>query len=138
VGRTAEHRRWLPKTPPEVIGAGASGVAEEHAGAELRGIGVSKGVVTGTARVLSGYDESGRLAPGEVLVCGTTTPSWTPLFGIAAAVVAEGGGLLSHTAIAAREYGIAAVVGVRGATAKIQDGQLITVDGTNGIVRVED
>jgi pyruvate,water dikinase len=61
-------------------------------------------------------------------------PSWTPLFGIAAAIVTQTGGPLSHCAIVAREYGIPAVVGAHGATERIRHGQTITVDGTNGEV----
>ncbi|HEY7270973.1 MAG TPA: PEP-utilizing enzyme, partial [Dehalococcoidia bacterium] len=133
VERRAEHEHWLSKTPPEMIGAGAD-IKEEARPAELHGIGVSRGIATGRARVLATYEENARLAPGDILVCGTTTPTWTPLFAIAAAVVAEGGGLLSHTAIAAREYGIPAVAGVRGATRYIPDGAIVTIDGTAGTV----
>ncbi|MBI2913911.1 MAG: PEP-utilizing protein, partial [Chloroflexi bacterium] len=74
---------------------------------------------------------------GEILVCPATMPAWTPLFGIAAAVVTDHGGILSHTAIVAREYRIPAVVGTKVGTALIKDGQTITVDGTGGTVRLE-
>jgi phosphohistidine swiveling domain-containing protein len=133
--RRAEQEHWLSKTPPEVIGA-ASPPVEEGPGTTLKGIAVSRGKATGRARVLATYEEGERLAPGDVLVCGTTTPSWTPLFGIASAIVAEGGGLLSHTGIAAREYGIPAVTNVRGATRLIADGATVTVDGSTGAVIV--
>jgi pyruvate,water dikinase len=134
--RRAEHERWLAETPPESIGGDAPVEAPSGKLAEIKGIAASKGVVTGTARVLATYEQFDKLRPGDILVCATTTPAWTPLFGIAAAVVAEGGGVLSHTAIAAREYGIAAVVGLRAATSLIPDGALITVDGTTGVVRL--
>jgi len=83
---------------------------------------------------LAGAD---RLEPGDVLVCVTTAPPWTPLFGIAAAVVTDTGAPLSHAAIVAREYGIPCVVAARGATAAIPDGALVTVDGGAGMVRWE-
>lgn len=74
------------------------------------------------------------LGPGEILVCPFTDPSWTPLFSLAAGVVAEAGGPLSHAAIVAREYGIPAVLGVGDATVQIRDGDLIVVDGSAGAV----
>ena len=79
-------------------------------------------------------EEAKDVLPGEILVAITTMPAWTPLFGVAAAVVTETGGPLSHCAIVAREYGIPAVVGAHGATQRIQTGQSITVDGSTGIV----
>jgi pyruvate,water dikinase len=103
---------------------------------ELKGTGASKGSVTATARVLASFDEYERLEEGEVLVCTTTTPAWTPLFAVAGGVVTDGGSLLSHSAIAAREYGIPAVVSARGATKLIPDGARVTVDGDAGIVRI--
>jgi rifampicin phosphotransferase len=94
----------------------------------------SRGAVTGRLRVARTLAEARSLRPGEILVTTTTMPPWTPLFGIAAAVVTETGGSLSHCAIVAREYGIPAVVGARGATRRIVTGQAITVDGTRGVV----
>jgi phosphoenolpyruvate synthase/pyruvate phosphate dikinase len=74
------------------------------------------------------------MQPGEVLVTGTTTPAWTPLFAMASAVVTDIGGPLSHGSIVAREYGIPAVMGTGGATKRIKNGQMITVDGSAGTV----
>jgi len=71
---------------------------------------------------------------GDVLVASLTTPAWTPLFARASAVVTDIGGPLSHGSIVAREYGIPAVLGTDTATSRINDGQLITVDGSAGIV----
>ena len=71
---------------------------------------------------------------GEVLVAGTTTPAWTPLFAMASAVVTDIGGPLSHGSIVAREYAIPAVMGTGLATKRIQSGQVITVDGSAGTV----
>ena len=104
---------------------------------QVKGNGGSKGVVTGIARVAPTLEEATALQPGEVLVAITTMPAWTPLFGIAAAVVTETGGALSHCAIVAREYGIPAVVGAYGATQRIRTGQRVTVDGTSGLVTLE-
>jgi pyruvate,water dikinase len=102
----------------------------------VRGSGASQGVVTGRARIVRSLAESGSLLPGEVLVCKTTAPPWTPLFAIAAAVVTETGGILSHSAICAREYGIPCVVGTQVATSRIPDGAVVTVDGNKGTVTV--
>jgi pyruvate,water dikinase len=84
--------------------------------------------------VVSDIAEGDKLLPGDILVCRTTTPPWTVLFGRAAAVVTDTGGALAHTAITAREYAIPCVVGARGATDRIHDGMLITVNGTDGVV----
>jgi pyruvate,water dikinase len=103
----------------------------------INGNGASAGVMTGTARVILSLEESERLQQGDILVCPATMPPWTPLFGIASAVVTDHGGVLSHTAIVAREYQIPAVVGTKSATALVKDGQTITVDGDAGTVRLE-
>jgi pyruvate,water dikinase len=76
--------------------------------------------------------------PGDILICRTTAPPWTSLFSIAGGVVSDAGGLLSHTAICAREYGIPAVVATQVATTAIPEGATITVDGTTGRVTIED
>ncbi len=104
----------------------------------VNGVAASKGVRRGTARVIWGLEEGHRVQPGDILVCRTTAPPWTSLFSIAGAVVSDAGGLLSHTAICAREYGIPAVVATQIATAKIPDGATVTVDGEKGIVTIED
>jgi pyruvate,water dikinase len=79
-------------------------------------------------------DEFSTVKPGDILICRTTDPAWTPLFGLAAAIVTETGGLLSHAAIVAREYGIPAVLGVAGALDRFPAGTTIVVDGTQGTV----
>ncbi len=103
----------------------------------IRGNAASTGIITAEARVIQSLDEADRLKPGEVLVCPSTMPAWTPLFALASAVVTDHGGILSHTAIVAREYGIPAVVGTKSATSLIRDGQQITVDGAAGSIRLE-
>jgi rifampicin phosphotransferase len=106
------------------------------AGEGLRGSPASPGVVSGTARVISS-PEGARLDPGEILVAPSTDPGWTPLFLTAGALVMEMGGMMSHGAVVAREYGIPAVVGVAGATEQIRTGQRVTVDGSAGTVVLE-
>jgi len=103
---------------------------------ELRGNPGSAGKVRGIARVIIAITDAGRLQPGDILVTATTSPPWTPFFATAGGIVTDTGGALSHCAIVAREYRIPAVVGSSGATGIIRDGQLIEVDGTNGIVRL--
>jgi pyruvate,water dikinase len=79
-------------------------------------------------------DEADQLEPGDILVCRTTSPAWTPWLGVISGAVVETGGLLSHTAILAREYGIPCVVNVRDALAVIPPGARVTVDGGTGTV----
>lgn len=105
-------------------------------GALVSGMPASRGQATGTVRIIRGPDEFGLLRSGEILVCPYTNPSWTPLFQRAAAVVVDAGGIASHAAIVAREYGIPAVMGTGSGTSVLQDGQLVLVDGTRGRVTV--
>jgi pyruvate,water dikinase len=102
----------------------------------LRGNAGSPGVVRGTAKVVRSLSEAGKLQPGDILVAETTAPPWTPLFATVAAVVTDAGGILSHCAVVAREYRIPAVVGAVQATATIQDGQTIEVNGDAGEVKI--
>jgi rifampicin phosphotransferase len=104
-------------------------------GEGLRGSPASPGVVSGTARVIRS-PAGARLEPGEILVAPSTDPGWTPLFLTAGALVMEMGGMMSHGAVVAREYGIPAVVGVAGATEQITTGSRVTVDGSAGTVVV--
>ncbi len=106
-------------------------------GAELSGIAVSAGTAAGRARVISDPGEPRGLEPGDVLVCGITDPSWTPLFLVACAVVCDTGAALSHAAIVARELGIPAVMSVSGISS-VPDGSWLEVDGNTGTVRVHD
>lgn len=100
----------------------------------IKGQAASAGLVRGPARVILGLHEAELLEPGDILVCRATAPPWTPLFTIAAAVVTDDGGILSHSAIVAREYAIPCVVGTQVATQRIPDGAMIEVDGTKGTV----
>lgn len=97
----------------------------------------SGGSVTGTARVVRGPADFSRVRPGDIVICPYTDPAWTPLFAIAAGVVTETGGTLSHAAIVAREYGLPAVLGVAGALGRVANGERITLDGTAGTITFE-
>ena len=110
----------------------------EAGGRELAGLGVSAGVASGRARIITSAAaaEETDLQPGEVLVAPFTDAAWTPLFVSAAAEVVETGGMLSHAATVAREYGIPAVVAVRGATGLIKNGEIVTVDGGAGRITI--
>jgi phosphohistidine swiveling domain-containing protein len=113
------------------------GTGPEPAG-RLTGIAASTGVVSGRARIALTPGEGAEIEPGEVLVAPFTDPGWTPLFTVAGAIVMDLGGLLSHGAIVAREYGIPAVVNTRTATSTLRTGQLVTVNGTTGEVTWDD
>jgi pyruvate,water dikinase len=104
----------------------------------IRGIGGSAGKVTGPARVLSGPADFDQMRPGDILVAQITTPAWTTLFAMAAGVVTDVGGPLSHSSIVAREYGIPAVLGTGVATRRITNGEQITVDGDAGTVTLSE
>jgi pyruvate,water dikinase len=135
--RLAEHMRDAarPDPPATFIGRPPPVVLPPVKGTRLVGLPASGGVVEGRARVLepgaAGLDAVG---PGEVLVSRTTDVGLSPLFLVAAAVVTELGGPLSHAAVVAREYGIPAVVSVPGATIAIRTGDFLRVDGDRGIV----
>jgi phosphoenolpyruvate synthase/pyruvate phosphate dikinase len=107
---------------------------EDQAGGTLTGVGASAGQVTAPACILHGPEDFDQMRPGDVLVAATTTPAWTPLFAMAAAVVTDIGGPLSHGSIVAREYGVPAVMGTGVATRRIRSGQVVTVDGSAGTV----
>ena len=100
------------------------------------GIGVSAGVSTGKARVLLSPSDVNPSDRDYILVCPSTDPAWTPLFLHAAGLVMERGGILSHGAVVAREYGVPAVVNIPNATQRIVDGQMLQVDGNKGIVSI--
>jgi pyruvate,water dikinase len=150
--RRASYEASWQETPPPFIGAPPAGPPPDNPVARamsqffgwapptsdesgtLRGYAGARGQISAPAFVARSLDEAADIPVGHVLVTVTTTPSWTPLFGVASAVVTETGGPLSHCAIVAREYRIPAVVGVRGVTSRIETGQLIQVDGTAGEV----
>jgi len=102
----------------------------------LRGAAGSPGIARGRVRLVHTPAHGAALQPGEVLVAPTTLTTWTPLFARAAAVVTDTGGVLSHAAVVAREYGVPAVVGTGLATSALRDGQMVEVDGDTGTVRM--
>jgi pyruvate,water dikinase len=104
----------------------------------MAGLAASPGIVEGLARVILRVDQLGELEEGEILVAPSTAPSWTPVFGRIAAAVSDIGGVMSHAAIVAREYGLPAVVGAAGATKRIKTGDRLQVDGTAGTVTILD
>lgn len=100
----------------------------------LVGTPASGGTITGVARIIRGYSDFANVQPGDILICLYTDPTWTPLFAIAGGVVTETGGTLSHAAIVAREYEIPAVIGVSEALIHIKNGQVIALDGAQGLI----
>jgi phosphohistidine swiveling domain-containing protein len=125
-----------PDPPATFVGAPPPVVLPPLGGSVMRGLAASPGVVEGRARVLIHEDQMGALQPGEILVVHTTDVGWTPLFLVAAGVVTELGGPLSHAAVVAREFGVPSVVNVIGATRAIRTGDVLRVDGDHGVVVV--
>ena len=140
IRRKDAYRSYQALTPPRVLTSDGEAVAGSYrreglpAGA-LVGLAVSAGTVEGRARVVLDMAEAD-LEPGDILVTAYTDPSWTPLFVAIKGLVTEVGGLMTHGAVIAREYGLPAVVGVEQATRLIRDGQRIRVHGTDGYVEI--
>ena len=137
VDRRETYRRELTRRHiPRVLLSDGTDAETELAPATdtaIRGTPASPGIAHGIARVIRS-PVGARLEPGEVLVAPSTDPGWTPLFLTAGALVMEMGGMMSHGAVVAREYGIPAVVGVPDATGRIATGEQLTVDGSAGTV----
>jgi len=138
--RKDEYTLYAKLTPPRVITSEGEIIAgkykRENLPAEaIVGLPVSSGVVEGRARVIVSLEHAA-LEPGDILVTAFTDPSWTPLFVSIKGLVTEVGGLMTHGAVIAREYGLPAVVGVENATKLIKDGQRIRVHGTEGYVEI--
>ncbi|HWW99243.1 phosphoenolpyruvate synthase [Collimonas sp.] len=138
--RKDEYQSYKKLTPPRVItsdGEILSGVYKREnipAGA-IAGLPVSSGIVEGRARVILNMEDAD-LEEGDILVTAFTDPGWTPLFVSIKGLVTEVGGLMTHGAVIAREYGLPAVVGVENATRLIKDGQRIRVNGTDGYLEI--
>ncbi len=138
--RKDEFRSYQALTPPRVLTSDGEVIAGTYrrddlpAGA-LVGLPVSAGTTEGRARVILDIAQAD-LEAGDILVTAYTDPSWTPLFVAINGLVTEVGGLMTHGAVIAREYGLPAVVGVEQATQLIRDGQRIRVQGTNGYVEI--
>ena len=111
---------------------------QQDGGRELNGAAASPGTIEGPARVVRSVGELAAVRDGEILVCGSTSPAWAPIFTKIRATVTDVGGVMSHAAIVCREYGLPAVVGTGRATSQIRTGQMIRVDGTAGVVTLLD
>ena len=103
---------------------------------EIQGLGASKGVIEGTARVVLSAEQFSQVEQGEIIICRMTSPSWVVLFTKIGGLVTDAGGMASHPAVVSREFGIPAVVGTSDATRKIKTGDKIRVNGTTGMVQV--
>jgi pyruvate,water dikinase len=134
--RRAEYARdqARPDPPRTFIGVPPPVQLPPSGGAVLRGTAASSGVVEGAARVLFSASQMSELLPGEILVVHTTDVGWTPLFCIAAGVVTELGGPLSHAAVVARELAVPSVVNVDGVTRAVKTGERIRLDGDAGTI----
>ncbi len=138
--RKEAFRSYEALTPPRVLTSDGEAITGAYrrddvpAGA-LVGLAVSAGTVEGRARVITDLAQAD-LEPGDILVTAFTDPSWSPLFVGIAGLVTEVGGLMTHGAVIAREYGLPAVVGVDRATRHIRDGRRIRVHGTDGYVEL--
>ncbi|WP_068775045.1 phosphoenolpyruvate synthase [Paenibacillus sp. FJAT-26967] len=138
--RKDEYKFYEKLTPPRVITSDGEIIAGEYKRENLpvnalAGLPVSSGVIEGRARVIFNMEEA-NLEEGDILVTSFTDPSWTPLFVSIQGLVTEVGGLMTHGAVIAREYGLPAVVGVEHATKLIKDGQRIRVHGTEGYIEI--
>jgi len=153
--RRQEMAAWADVTPPPTLGTPPPPEADPFMDAitvrllgitppdetprdpdVLKGVAGSPGVVRGPARVVRSLAEASVLQDGDIMVCEMTLPPWVPLFSIVAGVVADTGGVLSHTAIVARDFELPAVVGTQVGTTTLTDGTMVEVDGTKGIVTI--
>jgi rifampicin phosphotransferase len=138
--RKDAYRSYQALTPPRVLTSDGEAISGTYRRADvpdgaLIGLPVSAGTVEGRARVVLDMANAD-LEPGDILVTAYTDPSWTPVFVAIKGLVTEVGGLMTHGAVIAREYGLPAVVGVQRATQLIRDGQRIRVHGTDGFIEL--
>lgn len=140
INRKEEYKLYEKLTPPRVITSDGEIVAGEYKRENIpddaiAGLSVSSGVIEGRARVILNMEDA-NLVEGDILVTRFTDPSWTPLFVAVKGLVTEVGGLMTHGAVIAREYGLPAVVGVENATKLIKDEQHIRLNGTEGYIEI--
>ena len=154
--RREEHAAWATVDPPPILGTPREPTEDPFMdaitvrllgitppdGSEpvpdvLKGVAGSPGIVTGTAKVVRSLAEASVLEDGDIMVCEMTLPPWVPLFSIVGGVVTDTGGVLSHCAIVAREFGLPAVVGTQVGTSTLQTGMTVTIDGTKGTVTID-
>jgi len=145
LGARAEQHYGVPQDIEWAIEGGdislvqARPITTLHADAEVgrvlaRGLGASPGAATGRIRVIATPADADRLAAGDILLTGSTSPDWVPIMRRAAAIITEAGGMTSHAAIVSRELGIPCIVGARGARSVLEEGQLVTVNARDGTV----
>lgn len=135
--RRLAYEFWLTISAPEAVAADGSPIFEEEDNFTLlKGTAASSGTIRGRARIVQTLQEAMSLKSGDILVTSATDPGWTPVFPLVSGIVLEIGGQLSHGAIIAREYGIPAVVNAPRAMHLIQDGQIIEIDGSKGVIRL--
>jgi pyruvate,water dikinase len=138
--RKEEYKSYKKLAPPRVITSDGEIIAGKYkwenlpAGA-IAGLAVSSGIIEGRARVIFNMEDA-NAEDGDILVTPFTDPSWTPLFVSIKGLVTEVGGLMTHGAVIAREYGLPAVTGVENATRLIRNGQRIRVNGTEGYIEI--
>ncbi|MFT4584062.1 MAG: phosphohistidine swiveling domain-containing protein [Gammaproteobacteria bacterium] len=147
--KTVFHRRNRREedTPPYLVGsrvmemkARTELLARDPTGqaeAGLKGLGTAAGRISGVARIVPNLDDIGRVQKGDILITNSTDPGWAPVFSIISGLVLETGGLLSHGACLSREYGLPSVL-LRNAIKLVDDGASITIDGTSGVVTIDD
>jgi pyruvate,water dikinase len=136
-GRKREIEKCLLITPPSIIYGDDALPLKSHISDKLNGTPTSRGYYSGPVTVVQGIRDFEKLEEGDVLVIPYSDVGWTPLFTKAGAVIAESGGILSHSSIVAREYNIPAVVSVSGAC-NLEDDTVVTVDGYRGEIIIHE
>jgi len=140
--RKKERDKYKNITPPKYLGTIDTNQSESMTINTLEKIKIFKGVSAslgksiGSAKIIKSFEDSAKLKEGDIMVCISTNPSWTPLFGIVSAIISETGGTLSHTAVVAREYNIPTILEVENSTDLISDNDLIEVDADKGIITI--
>ena len=131
----SDGRAWMLQSRPVTSAGGAPMGAVGDGEVLVRGLGAAPGTASGAVRVIKALDGAEALNDGEVLVTHMTAPDWVPLMRRAAAIVTDSGGMTCHAAIVSRELGIPCVVGTAEATERLRDGEIVTIDATNGEIR---
>ena len=140
--RKKERDKYKNITPPKYLGTIDANQSESMPINTLekikifKGVSASLGKAIGPAKIIKSFEDSDKLKEGDIMVCISTNPSWTPLFGIVSAIISETGGTLSHTAVVAREYNIPTILEVENSTDLISDNDLIEVDADKGIITI--
>lgn len=142
--RAAWRREWwhrVTRKEPPAFMQGNQVYQPEAAGAavdsDLTGAPGAPGIVTGPVRLIASLHELNRVQPGDILVTHAIDPAWTPVFGTIGGVISVEGGMLAHAAVLGREYGLPVVVGAAGATTRLQDGDMVKINGTSGAIWIE-